>query len=230
MRSLLTAVVAFSATISAASAASVTPIDDPLTVVDELAAFVSSSTNSGFNSGFEAEISAIGERIRFTYEDRVTDAIFDEDPTDIDVDVDLSTDPQNTPDIFELVRFTNNVVSAEPTVYRIDIGLDGAPGNDTNPFTEITVRSWAQSVLGLASGTNFSTRELLLESETLFIPLTQGDVFDIEAIGIVGAGNNFSITVTAVPVPAAGVLFGSALLGAAALRRRKLQQKLGLPQ
>jgi hypothetical protein len=48
-------------------------------------------------------------------------------------------------------------------------------------------------------------------------------------------GNNdptattFTLEVTEVPVPAAGVLFGSALLGAAALRRRKLQQKLGLP-
>lgn len=40
---------------------------------------------------------------------------------------------------------------------------------------------------------------------------------------------NFTLAVTAVPVPAAGVLFGSALLGAAALRRRKLQAKLGLP-
>lgn len=38
------------------------------------------------------------------------------------------------------------------------------------------------------------------------------------------------LRVSAVPVPAAGVLFGSALLGAAFARRRKLQQSLGLPQ
>lgn len=41
--------------------------------------------------------------------------------------------------------------------------------------------------------------------------------------------SNFTLNIAEVPVPAAGVLFGSALLGAAALRRRKLQQKLGLP-
>ncbi|MEM6537326.1 MAG: PEP-CTERM sorting domain-containing protein, partial [Pseudomonadota bacterium] len=36
-------------------------------------------------------------------------------------------------------------------------------------------------------------------------------------------------TVSEVPVPAAGILFGSALLGAGFFRRRKIQEKLGLP-
>lgn len=64
----------------------------------------------------------------------------------------------------------------------------------------------------------------------LFGVLAAGDYF----IGVLeGAGGPASasvqFSVSAVPIPAAGILFGSALLGAAVLRRRSIQNKLGMP-
>lgn len=69
--------------------------------------------------------------------------------------------------------------------------------------------------------------------------LNPGEVlFGVLAAGTYSFGLNFDgnptvgtleFQISSIPVPAAGVLFGSALLGAAVVRRRKLQKALGLP-
>lgn len=223
MKYLMTAVVAFSATISVANAASVAVNANP-------AAVVSAAGNTDFNSAITASIGAIGETIRFTYTDEGFPGVIGNGTAEVNVGVDLdaNADPASlVPDINELVTFTNAIGGAgDVTVYRIDFGIDSAPGSsNSNPFGSLTINSYT-----VPGGVNTSTTGLISEAFTLWLPLVGGAVFDIEATGLVADGNNFSVTVSAVPVPAAGVLFGSALLGAAALRRRKLQQKLGLPQ
>lgn len=235
MRFLLTTALAFAVTGSVASAATVSVSGTP-------AAVVSSTGATGFNSALTAQIDAIGSSIRFTYADAVSpgSAVIDNNTSEVNVTTDLTADsaltlPDN--DINEFVRFTNNVGGpGEFTTYKIDLGIDSSPSSGTNPFGALTVSSFVAGGPGVGDpmgpmvGDPISVTNLLAESGTLWFSLINGSIFDFEVSGLVADGNTFSITVTAVPVPAAGLLFGSALLGAAALRRRKLQQKLGLPQ
>jgi hypothetical protein len=221
MRSLIAAAVALSATISAANAASVTVNPNPGTVVGI-------SDNTGYNSALTASIGALNESITFFYQ-----STFAPDPVvvgDGTAHVSVTTDLDDT--INELVTFTNNVGDdGEFTTYKVVVGVNNAPNVDPtveNQFGSLTVKSYLDD--GNPGGFNFSTTPLLEDSAVLWFSLVKGITFDIEATGVTAAGRQFSVDVTAVPIPAAGVLFGSALLGAAALRRRKLQQKLGLPQ
>lgn len=69
----------------------------------------------------------------------------------------------------------------------------------------------------------------LMDSLTLGAPGSGLDVAILDAFGTLGDGREFFIQVEAVPIPAAGVLFGSALVGFGLLRRKSVQAKLGLP-
>ncbi|MEO0412060.1 MAG: hypothetical protein AAF221_09500 [Pseudomonadota bacterium] len=70
-----------------------------------------------------------------------------------------------------------------------------------------------------------------LESGTVLFSSLEAGLYEIafwEGDNDPNAGT-FELTVSAVPVPAAGILFGSALLGAGALRRRSIRKALGMP-
>lgn len=135
------------------------------------------------------------------------------------------------PTINERLVITNT--GAEKIVFQAELGVlspnqipDDVVG--VGEFESLIIQSTTSPLPFYATPNPFLDPDP--DSVFAFFSLMAGESLDLRATGLVGDANNFFVAIQAVPVPAAGVLFGSALLGAAALRRRKLQQKLGLPQ
>lgn len=93
---------------------------------------------------------------------------------------------------------------------------DGADATDTSA-DDVTINIYNTAIGGILSGLEHTGLN------TLAAALTNGVHYYIEFTGALG--DSYNADVAAVPVPAAGILFASALLGAGALGRRKKKAK-----
>lgn len=64
----------------------------------------------------------------------------------------------------------------------------------------------------------------------LFSHVFSTGLFTVQVTGVtLDSGGDYSLVLTAVPLPAAALLFGSVLLGGGLMRRRKMIKEFGLP-
>ena len=157
--------------------------------------------------------------------DAATLPIFGADDFVEDVPVTGLTDVPSL-DLFSINDFSDTFTVA-PGVDAVRVSYEpissvGAGGVGLTELT-ITVNGASMSV---GDGVSFLSNGFFL-----FNVVQGADANTITISGTPGPNNGFSsLDIAAVPIPAAGLLFGGALLGAGLLRRSRIREEVGLPQ